>query len=85
MKYHIEVDGCDASTEIILDMTDEQLAFANYLANCIKQTSYSGCMPRMNIKPLDEHIKYLKELWEDNELSEDVEEFASFVALQGDM
>jgi hypothetical protein len=48
-KYSIIVDGCDAETEIEIEMTDKEFVFLNSIAEKITTASEPGCMPRMSV------------------------------------
>lgn len=71
MKVHIEIEGCDASTELEIKCTEEQFAFLREVAKATKAVSTYSCMPIMklsqNDKLLDEdssntskHLKFIE-------------------------
>lgn len=49
MKANVTVDGCDDSTSIDLDMTDEQYLFLRAVDDAITTASTYGCMPKMTV------------------------------------
>mgnify|MGYP001064576776 CR=1 FL=1 len=51
MEYKIIVSGCDDSTEVSMELTDEEFKLIQKLAEKITATSSYGCMPTMDIKP----------------------------------
>lgn len=50
----ITVDGCDDYTEVTMQMTDAELAFLQKVAAAITNASEYGCMPRMEVKVVEE-------------------------------
>ena len=68
MKVFVELEGCDAITEISLKCTEEQFAFLKELAKVTKVVSTYSCMPILELsqdgKLLDEDVtdnsEYLK-------------------------
>lgn len=46
-KYLIQVEGCDASTEFVMELTDEELQLLLKVAHICNKTSTYGCMPRI--------------------------------------
>lgn len=52
MNYRIEVSGCDDTTRIDRELTDEQAAFLKEVATAITAASSYGCMPTMSVEPL---------------------------------
>ncbi len=53
MKYEITVSGCDDSTTIIKELTEEQAKFLKEIADQITETSTYNCMPRMYVELVD--------------------------------
>jgi len=51
MKYEIEVSGCDDSTIIVKELTEEQVKFLEEVAEEIAEASTYRCMPRIYITP----------------------------------
>ena len=49
MKYRVILAGCDESTIVDVDLTDEQHAFLVGLAERFAETSTFDCMPVMKI------------------------------------
>ena len=68
MKVHIEIEGCDASTELEIKCTEEQFAFLREVAKATEAVSTYSCMPIMKLSQNDELLdedssntsKYLK-------------------------
>ena len=58
MRVRIEVRGCDASTYVIKEVSDNNLAFLKELAKEVTDASEYGCMPVMGI---EENFKETKE------------------------
>lgn len=58
-NYTIGVHGCDASTEIAYDLTEEELRLAIDIANKITTTSTYSCMPTMTIETTTQPIELL--------------------------
>ena len=54
MQHRIKVSGCDDSTIVDLDLTDEQVATVRMVAAAITAESQFSCMPRMKVDPDDE-------------------------------
>lgn len=50
VPYDIQVEGCDDSTSITVDLTPEQATFLCEIAEKITATSYISCMPRMKVR-----------------------------------
>lgn len=48
-KYKVCVDGCDDSTSIEIELTDEQAETVRNVAERITEASTYGCMPKMSI------------------------------------
>jgi hypothetical protein len=49
MKYKISIDGCDDSTEVVLDLTKSQVKVIEELAEKASEVSTYGCMPTIAI------------------------------------
>jgi hypothetical protein len=49
MKYRIKVSGCDDSTYINRDLTEQEYAFLVSIAADITEASTYGCMPTMTL------------------------------------
>lgn len=60
MKVFVELEGCDAITEISLKCNEEQFAFLKELAKVTKVVSTYSCMPILELsqdgKLLDEDV-----------------------------
>lgn len=54
MKYKITVSGCDDSTSVKQELTDEQFKLISEIANAITEASTYGCMPTMRIEPVNQ-------------------------------
>lgn len=54
MKVHIEIEGCDASTELEIKCTEEQFTFLREVAKATKVVSTYSCMPIMKLSQNDE-------------------------------
>lgn len=54
MKYRIAVMGCDDSTYVSKELTDEQFKFLSEIADAITKASTYGCMPTMKVEPMKE-------------------------------
>lgn len=52
-KYRINVEGCDADTEIERELTDSEYAFLKEIADEITKTSRYQCMPRMYVEEVE--------------------------------
>ena len=52
-KYKIEVDGCDDTTELEIELSDFEYLFVKDLAKKITAASTCGCQPRMSISKID--------------------------------
>ena len=48
--YRITLSGCDDTTYIDIDLTEQELAFANRLAEASVRESDYGCMPTMRVE-----------------------------------
>lgn len=48
--YTIAVHGCDDSTFIEKELTDEEAQIIQEVANAITEASFYGCMPTMTIE-----------------------------------
>lgn len=49
--YDIKVSGCDDSTMLTVDLTQEQSVFLTEIAEKITATSTYSCEPRMYVNP----------------------------------
>lgn len=54
MKYQITVSGCDDSTSIEKELTDEQFKLVTEIADAITEASTYGCMPTMYVKLVEQ-------------------------------
>lgn len=61
MKVHIEIEGCDASTELEIKCTEEQFAFLREVAKATETVSTYSCMPIMKLSQNDELLELLDE------------------------
>lgn len=52
--YRIRASGCDDSTHVDLDLTDDEAAAVRKVAEAITEASQFGCMPVLSIKPAAE-------------------------------
>lgn len=50
--YRITVVGCDDSTGVTLELTDEAVAVVREVAEAITAASSANCMPKMNVHQL---------------------------------
>ena len=50
MKIEIKVHGCDDTTEIMMDVTDEQHQFLHRVAKEVTAASSYQCMPTMEVR-----------------------------------
>jgi hypothetical protein len=50
-SYRISVNGCDDSTHIELELTDEEFALIDAVARKVTNKSTYLCEPTMSIKP----------------------------------
>lgn len=48
--YHIRLSGCDDTTNIVLNLEDDQIAVFQKIAERINERSYSGCMPTIAVR-----------------------------------
>jgi hypothetical protein len=51
-KYIIRLDGCDDSTYIAMELTEDQLEFVKLLCGKSYENSTYGCMPTMSVEEL---------------------------------
>ncbi len=49
-KYKIKLVGCDADTDLIVFLNDEQVKLIKTLSKLSKKMSTFGCEPTMSIK-----------------------------------
>lgn len=49
MKYDIIVDGCDDSTKITRELTEQEFQFLQTIAQEITKESTYDCMPTMTV------------------------------------
>jgi hypothetical protein len=54
MKVSIKVSGCDDETEILMEMTEEQFAFIQEVANKVTEESTYHCQPTMSVFKIEE-------------------------------
>ena len=52
MMYKISLDGCDDSTHMEMELTDEQAEFVRQLCKLSEENSSFSCMPTMGIKQI---------------------------------
>lgn len=50
MKYRLDVIGCDATTTIVLELTETEYAFLQRVANLVTKTSTYTCEPIMQLE-----------------------------------
>ena len=48
-KVQLEVDGCDGTTSVELELTPEELEFVTKLCKLVSDTSMSNCEPTMRL------------------------------------
>jgi hypothetical protein len=53
-KYRISVHGCDDSTIIEKELTEDELKIIKSVAKEVTETSEYGCMPIMIVEELEE-------------------------------
>ncbi len=53
MKYAINLQGCDDHTEVVMELTPNELAFVQRLAALTKATATYQCMPTMRVREAD--------------------------------
>ena len=53
-KYRISVHGCDDSTIIEKELTEDELKTIQLVAKEVTETSEYGCMPIMIVEELEE-------------------------------
>ena len=53
-KYRISVHGCDDSTIIEKELTEDELKIIQSVASEVTETSEYGCMPIMEVEELEE-------------------------------
>ena len=53
-KYRISVHGCDDSTIIEKELTEDELKIIQSVASEVTETSEYGCMPIMIVEELEE-------------------------------
>lgn len=53
-KFEIAVHGCDDSTYIEYELTEEELSLIKDIASEIEGASTYGCMPVMDVNPKGE-------------------------------
>ena len=49
-EYHIRLSGCDATTDIVLNLDDEQIEVFRKIANRLNKRSYYDCMPTIEVR-----------------------------------
>lgn len=54
MNYQIRVSGCDDSTRIEKELTEEQFKFLSEVADAITNASTYDCMPTMSVELVKE-------------------------------
>ena len=52
-KYRISVHGCDDSTTIVKELTEQEFKLIKSVADEVTETSEYLCMPRMVIEELE--------------------------------
>lgn len=53
MLVEISVDGCDDSTIVTMEMSNDEYNFLQKLAELVNETSYYGCMPTIQLTTKD--------------------------------
>lgn len=53
-RYKISVNGCDDSTEFVMDLDEAEAALIMKVAEICTNTSTYGCMPTMDVELLEE-------------------------------
>jgi hypothetical protein len=53
--YHISVDGCDSSTIVDMEFTEDELALILRLRDRVNTVSDHGCQPTMTVYVDDEN------------------------------
>lgn len=53
MKSELTVIGCDASTSVILELTETEHAFLQRVAHLVTKTSTYACEPTMRLEAAD--------------------------------
>ena len=53
-KYRISVHGCDDSTIIEKELTEDELNVIQSVASEVTEASQYGCMPTMSVEELEE-------------------------------
>lgn len=48
--YHIRLSGCDATTDIVLNLDDEQIEVIRKVADRLNERSYYKCMPKVEVR-----------------------------------
>jgi len=48
-KYQIILEGCDASTEFIMELDENEIKIVKEISRLSIETSTYGCMPTLNI------------------------------------
>lgn len=57
----IKIKGCDDTTKIIIDLTEEELKFLEKLAKLSKENSSYSCQPIIEIMTAEEDKKEMEE------------------------
>lgn len=58
-KYIINIEGCDAETTFVMELTDYEVQIILEVARKSQETSTYGCMPIMYVKEYTkENIEY---------------------------
>lgn len=57
MKYQISVNGCDATTNFEMELTDDEVEIVKRVAAKCTETSTYSCMPTIDVEPADEVTK----------------------------
>lgn len=53
MLVEISVDGCDDSTIVTMEMSNDEYGFLQRLADLVNETSYYSCMPTIGLTTKD--------------------------------
>lgn len=49
MLVEISLDGCDDSTIVTMEMSNDEYCFLQRLTDLVNETSYYGCMPTIEL------------------------------------
>ena len=53
MLVEISVDGCDDSTIVTMEMSNDEYGFLQRLADLVSEASYYSCMPTIRLTTKD--------------------------------